>query len=398
MGVTRFSIMLCVILCVFALTVSSHQSSTRRSVSRPRKDNGPGPCSCPVQVTGCNDTVYRQLSSELEDTRRQLQATTDKTSISTELEETRLQVEQLEVSVVSSQDLVSSEFHDIRQQLGELKTSVSAVLDALKDTLPVEEFFPSNATWRTEKASALNNKTFPMDISSISDATERNELVTTPQADTLDKDCSEVLASGVSTSGVYTVQPLDSGEAFRVYCDMETDGGGWTVFQRRQDGSEDFYLDFASYSRGFGNLLGEFWLGNDYLHRLTAQGEYELRVDLTDFVGSRKYALYDSFSIAGVENNYTLKVRGYSGTAGDSMRLHNNRPFSTKDRDLDGYSGNCAKMFHGAWWYNACHSSNLNGEYLGGLTAEFSRGVNWKSWKGFLYSLKTAEMKIRMKQ
>ena len=80
-------------------------------------------------------------------------------------------------------------------------------------------------------------------------------------------------------------------------------------------------MDFANYSRGFGNLEGEFWLGNDNLHRLTAQGEYELRVDLTDFVGSRKYALYDSFSIAGVENNYTLKVRGYSGTAGKWQRL-----------------------------------------------------------------------------
>ncbi len=157
----------------------------------------------------------------------------------------------------------------------------------------------------------------------------------------------------------------------------------------------DFYLDFASYSRGFGNLEGEFWLGNDNLHRLTAQGEYEIRVDLSDFEDESRYAVYDSFSIADVSDNYRLTVGSYSGTASDSLSLHNNYQFTTKDRDNDAWGGNCAQTYHGAWWCGACHDSNLNGAYLNGITTERARGVVWQHWKGHNYSLKTSEMKIR---
>ena len=41
---------------------------------------------------------------------------------------------------------------------------------------------------------------------------------------------------------------------------METDGGGWTVLLKRQDGSVEFYRNWADYKSGFGNLEGEHWL------------------------------------------------------------------------------------------------------------------------------------------
>ena len=88
------------------------------------------------------------------------------------------------------------------------------------------------------------------------------------------------------------------------------------MFQRRQDGTVDFYRNFANYSRGFGDIYSEFWLGNDNLHRLTAHGNHELRVDLSDFDGSTAYAVYDDFSVADVSDNYMLTVENYSGTAG----------------------------------------------------------------------------------
>ena len=100
---------------------------------------------------------------------------------------------------------------------------------------------------------------------------------------------------------------------------MTTEGGGWTVFQRRMDGSVDFYLGWEDYRVGFGNLSGEFWLGNDNLHRLTANADMMLRVDLEDYDGVRKYAEYMTFSVADADDNYRLTIDGYQGTAGDSM-------------------------------------------------------------------------------
>ena len=83
------------------------------------------------------------------------------------------------------------------------------------------------------------------------------------------------------------------------------------------------------------------------------------------------------------------------GTAGDSFTQHHGYPFSTVDQDNDSYDGNCAKELRGAWWYLACHSSNLNGYYHRGKHSSYADGVNWYHWKGYHYSARRAEMKIR---
>ena len=206
--------------------------------------------------------------------------------------------------------------------------------------------------------------------------------------------CKDALTKGQTTSGVYTIQP-DSQSAFQAYCDMETDGGGWTVFQRRMDGSVDFYRYWTDYVQGFGSLSGEFWLGLDKIHRLTSTAS-ELRVDLRDFEGNSAYAQYTSFSVGDSASKYILTVSGYSGTAGDSLATQNGQKFSTRDQDNDVASdGSCAELYKGAWWYNACHSSNLNGLYHGGPHSSYADGVNWYAWKGHYYSLKFTEMKVR---
>ncbi|XP_020908476.1 techylectin-5B-like [Exaiptasia diaphana] len=171
----------------------------------------------------------------------------------------------------------------------------------------------------------------------------------------------------------------------KVYCDQETNGGGWTVIQRRQDGSQDFYLGWQSYKLGFGSLTGEFWLGLDNIYRLTRNIKNRLRVELEDTV----YAEYDYFAVSSEVDRYTLSLGSFSGTAGDSLSYHRNRPFTTKDSD----GNHCAVTYKGAWWYGGCHHSNLNGLYLNG--SHSTKGINWFHWKRNRYSVKKAVMKIR---
>ena len=186
---------------------------------------------------------------------------------------------------------------------------------------------------------------------------------------------------------------------------METDGGGWTVFQRRQDGSVDFYRYWTDYENGFGNLTGEFWLGLSKIHRLTKEGSNTLRVDLGDFEGNTSYANYSTFSISDGSTEYILTVGGYSGTAGDGLitdstytiaHNHNGMKFSTRDNDNDKDSGNCANYWNGAWWFNVCFQSHLNGPYYTNPTGAGTwRGIIWYDWKGNDYTLKFTEMKTR---
>uniref|UniRef100_G1KY07 Fibrinogen C-terminal domain-containing protein n=1 Tax=Anolis carolinensis TaxID=28377 RepID=G1KY07_ANOCA len=206
------------------------------------------------------------------------------------------------------------------------------------------------------------------------------------------KDCKELLERGETLSGWYTIYPA-TGKAMSVFCDMETDGGGWLVFQRRQDGSVDFYRDWQSYKNGFGNQASEFWLGNDKIHLLTSSGNPMLLL-LVDMNDTRTYATYTSFKISNEEENYILSVGSYTG--GDSFSVHGGSAFSTRDKDNDSHeTASCAVMYKGGWWYTACHSSNLNGLYLRGEHTSYADGIEWATKNGYHYSFKYTDMKIR---
>uniref|UniRef100_A0A3P8S131 Si:ch211-203k16.3 n=1 Tax=Amphiprion percula TaxID=161767 RepID=A0A3P8S131_AMPPE len=212
-------------------------------------------------------------------------------------------------------------------------------------------------------------------------------------------DCASIYYNGVRRSGFYSVVPSMAGMPLEVYCDMETDGGGWTMIQRRVDGSVSFDRSWRDYKDGFGDLHSEFWLGNDHIHDMTTQGRYSLRIDMEDWSNKHKHATYQSFSVEDEEHLYRLHVSGFSGTVQDSFSwYHDKQAFSTPD------SGNiCAEISHGGWWYNQCFYANLNGVYYrGGHYTPKTRGplgpdgIVWHSWKDSdYYSLRKVAMMIR---
>ena len=170
------------------------------------------------------------------------------------------------------------------------------------------------------------------------------------------------------------------------------------MFQRRRDGSENFYRGWREYENGFGNVKGEHWLGLKKISCLTGSKPVaQLRVDLADFEGRHKYADYSYFSVGNPSTNYTLSVGGYSGTAGDSLaagpKLH--RAFSTHDTVNDQASRTCAVTYQSAWWIDRCNVSNLNGQYLSGASS--NKGMRWFTFNTAArsYSLKWTEMKLR---
>uniref|UniRef100_A0A3Q2QUP4 Fibrinogen-like protein 1 n=1 Tax=Fundulus heteroclitus TaxID=8078 RepID=A0A3Q2QUP4_FUNHE len=226
------------------------------------------------------------------------------------------------------------------------------------------------------------------------------------------RDCSEVFEDGNVASGLYVIRPDGSPTALSVYCDM-SNGGGWTVFQRRRDGKETFDRTWSEYSHGFGDLFspeGEFWLGNEPLHRITAQGNYDLHIDTEDLEGNQRFAEYKNFRVDDEKDQYQLHVGDYVGTAGDALAdargLNFNSPckggikFSTYDHpnyiNAAADQGRCIRHSRSGWWFCRCDSGNLNDQqFKGPFEAMSDDGVAWYVWHGWSYAIKSVVMMVR---
>ncbi|KAM9330441.1 fibrinogen alpha chain [Gastrophryne carolinensis] len=230
-------------------------------------------------------------------------------------------------------------------------------------------------------------------------------------------DCADILQkhSYGSKSGLFKIRPEGSQKELSVYCDQDTQIGGWILIQQREDGSVNFNRTWQDYKDGFGSVdangKGELWLGNEYIH-LLSQKDAVMRIELEDWSGNQAYAEY-LFELGSESEGYALHVHSYEGSAGNALSeglkddsehtSHNNMKFSTYDRDNDKWEESCAEMYGGGWWYNNCQAVNLNGVYyIGGhydprnnVPYETENGVIWSSFKPIDYSLKTVKIKIR---
>uniref|UniRef100_A0A8C5Q4N3 Fibrinogen alpha chain n=1 Tax=Leptobrachium leishanense TaxID=445787 RepID=A0A8C5Q4N3_9ANUR len=230
-------------------------------------------------------------------------------------------------------------------------------------------------------------------------------------------DCDDIRQKHRSgaKSGIFKIKPEGSTKVLSVYCDQDTELGGWILIQQREDGSVNFNRTWEDYKNGFGSIdsngKGEFYLGNEYIHLLT-QTDTVLRIELEDWSGEKVHAEYN-IHLGSESEGYVLKVSEYGGNAGDALiegskedgeyTSHNNMKFSTYDRDSDKWEENCAEMYGGGWWFNNCQAANLNGVYYSGgqydprnnVPYEIENGIVWVPFKAADYSLQTVRMKIR---
>ncbi|KAI8773201.1 BgMsFReDn20 [Biomphalaria glabrata] len=179
-------------------------------------------------------------------------------------------------------------------------------------------------------------------------------------------------------------------------CDAKTQGGGWIVIQRRVHKDTNFSRNWEDYKNGFGSPCTEdYWLGNERVHQLTSQGQYELRIDMT-FQGKNYYASYRSFKVDNETSKYRLTLGKFQGNVSNDFKYHKAMMFSTPDRDNGNYpSGSCAQYFQAGWWYNYCHRVNLNGQFG---NKKYGFGVMWDHLTSDYDSLSSVEMKIRKRR
>ena len=177
-------------------------------------------------------------------------------------------------------------------------------------------------------------------LESVESTNEHKKLDYSP------KSCYDLFKNGERVSEIREIYPWRNYPHISetVYCDQETDGGGWTVIQRRINVTkrENFYRTWAEYRLGFGKIDEEFWLGNDLISELTSNKLQKLRIDLETYEGDKRWANYGFLHVDDKTNRYRLSIGDYSGNAEDSMSYHHGMFFTTKDQDNDKSGKNCA--------------------------------------------------------
>jgi len=183
------------------------------------------------------------------------------------------------------------------------------------------------------------------------------------------QDCLAFRKGGFRVNGLYRLISTGGFNHRTAFCDQTTMGGGWTVIQRRQDGSVDFNEKWHVYKKGFGQLTGEFWYGNENIHDLTRLSNAPKNTELLVIMRMKgksniEYGKYNNFILGDERSKYYLKMNygGWSGnTTYNALTYNKDMKFSTIDSDNS--ENRCVRNHGGGWWFKDCYESYLNGPY-----------------------------------
>ena len=150
---------------------------------------------------------------------------------------------------------------------------------------------------------------------------------------------------------------------------------GWTLIQRRLDGSIGFDRGMQDYLNGFGYPSGEHWIGLTNIRAITIQRNVAffgkavrpaIRIDLEDWDGIKNFIEHESFTISPGISGFHIHLLGvrYGMLGMDVLGGEIATDFSTQDRRTGYCRGKwCVGSRTGGWWFGSRLASNLNGVY-----------------------------------
>ncbi|XP_061185462.1 angiopoietin-related protein 7-like [Saccostrea echinata] len=369
-------------------------TTTTTTTPRPTTRSPLGP-SNPGEIPAEVQAQLKQMQDSLEELSKQnsalkLQVTSLENDVSTliqlqervrHLEEANLQTKQQLTAIQSSGSLqtrvealessqpqIKSDISNLKLQLGTSSRAFNSAMQGIQTKLngvkqTVDQLVAGSVTTASPGGHVITPSSGTVTTSSLAPAH------TTPLT-TILHDCLDIY-SEVQSPGVYTIQPPQSPHPFPVYCDQ-----GWTVIQRRIEGRIPFsspYRKWADFLNGFGNVSGDYWLGNEKVFNILAQNSYKLRVEGVGYSGKLYWAEYEEFNIENERNDYRIHVSEYTGNYDDTMETANGNKFVTQDHPGDvSFFRDCSGYIAGGWWANTTTSVQNCGYDLNAMHTDTS--------------------------
>ena len=236
---------------------------------------------------------------------------------------------------------------------------------------------------------------FTEDIKKYLKPLKGSNIGASPYMKTRPLDCVDAKQHGVDKNAVYSITTMKGGSPTNVYCDMTTDGGGWIVIQRRIDGSVNFNRGWSDYKNGFGDVNGEYWLGNEFVHQYTKMYQTEMKIEAVAFDGVNASTKLQNFTLSDEASKYIFEYDSCSRLCDDFVGIKGMK-FTTSDQDNDLINGgNCASTYFGGWWFKGCFLMYFNGKYSNVEQVVKSSRIHWNNFRNHYKSLKETKMMIR---